>query len=101
MNSRMNELAADMAEVLGEIGVPITWNGNTYQAIVADPSVQLDLQTGGFLPQSEFAIKLLRSLLPTLPAVGQVLQMQGRNYVINGLTDKPTSPMLALHVERK
>lgn len=98
--SRLQEIAADMAEVFGEISTPIEWNGQTYQAVIADPSVQLDLQTGGFLPQSDFAVKVLRDALPTVPVIGQNVRIESITYQINGLTDKPTSPVIILHVQR-
>ena len=98
--SRLEEITADMAEVFGEISTPIEWNGHTYQVVIADPSVQLDLQTGGFVPQSDFAVKVLRTALPTMPVIGQNVKIDGITYQINGLTDKPTSPVLILHVQR-
>jgi hypothetical protein len=100
LNSRIQEIAADMAEVFGEISTPIEWNGHTYQAVIADPSVQLDLQSGGFLPQSDFAVKVLRAALPTMPVIGQNVRIEGVIYQISGLTDKPTSPVVILHVQR-
>ena len=99
-NHRLAEVTADMDEVFGEISTPIEWNGHIYQAVIADPSVQLDLQTGGFLPQSDFAVKVLRDALPTVPVIGQNVRIEGITYQINGLTDKPTSPVIILHVQR-
>ena len=98
--SRLQEIAADMPQVFGEISTPIEWNGHIYQAVIAYPSVQLDLQTGGFLPQSDFAVKVLRAALPTVPVIGQNVRIEGITYQINGLTDKPTSPVIILHVQR-
>ena len=98
--TRFDEIAADMAEVFGEISTPIEWNGHPYQAVIADPSVQLDLQSGGFLPQSDFAVKVLRAALPTVPVIGQNVRIEGLAYQINGITDKPTSPVVMLHVQR-
>ena len=98
--SRLEDITADMAEVFGEISTPFEWNGHTYLAVIADPSVQLDLQTGGFVPQSDFAVKVLRTALPTMPVIGQNVKIEGVTYQINGLTDKPTSPVLILHVQR-
>jgi hypothetical protein len=98
--SRLQEIAADMAEVFGEISTPIEWNGHTYQAVIADPLVQLDLQSGGFLPQSDFAVKVLRAALPTVPAIGQNMKIEDIIYQINGLTDKPTSPVVVFHIQR-
>lgn len=41
--TRYHEIAADMAEVFDDIAQPILWNGTTYQAVVADHNVSLDL----------------------------------------------------------
>jgi len=51
--SRYDELDADFATILDEIGIEVVWNGNAYLAIVADPRIELDLQTGGFMPESD------------------------------------------------
>lgn len=44
----------------------------TYRALIGDPSVRVDLQAGGFMPQGNFTVKLLRGQLeskrhPCLP----------------------------------
>jgi hypothetical protein len=49
---------------------------------------------------SDFAVKVLRAALPTVPAIGQNMKIEGITYQINGLTDKPTSPVVILHVQR-
>jgi hypothetical protein len=98
--SRYDEIATDLAEVFDEIAQSIIWNGATHQAVVADPSVSLDLQSGGFLPQADFLVKLRRDTLSTLPALGQLVTIQATTYQISGITDKPTSPLIVLQVSR-
>ena len=98
--TRYDEIAADLAEVFDDIAQPIIWNGATYQGVVADPSVSLDLQSGGFLPQADFLVKLRRAALSTLPALGQLVTIQGTPYQISGITDKPASPLIVLQVSR-
>lgn len=100
MTSRLNELAADMAEIFSEIGTTVEWEGVPYPAVIADPLVQLDLQSGGFLPQADFLVKIARSALPSIPQPGQALRIDGHLYQITGLTDKPTSPLVVFHVAR-
>jgi hypothetical protein len=101
MPSRHDELDADFASILAEVGIPITWNGTDYPAIVADPQVQLDLQSGGFLPESDFQVKLRKSALPMpWPKTRQTVVIRGETYAIKGITDRPTSPLLILHVAR-
>ncbi len=101
MPSRHDELDADLAAIIGEIGIPITWNGADYTAIVADPQVQLDLQSGGFLPEADFQVKLRKATLPEpWPKTRQTVTFRGETYAIKGITDRPSSPLLILHVAR-
>ena len=98
--SRYDEIATDLTEVFDDIAQSVEWQGETYQAVVADPSLSLDLQTGGFLPQADFLVKLRRATLSSLPALGQLLTIQGAQYQISGITNKPTSPLIVLQVSR-
>ena len=99
--SRYDELDADLAAILAEVGIPVTWNGSPYPAIVADPRVELDLQSGGFLPESDFQVKLRKAALPQSgPKARQTVTIRGETYAIKGITDRPTSPLLILHVAR-
>ncbi len=100
MTSRLNELAGDMAEIFSEIGTTVEWESVSYPAVIADPMVQFDLQSGGFLPQADFLVKIARSALPSIPQIGQTLRIEGQVYQITGLTNKPTSPLVVLHVAR-
>lgn len=98
--SRYDEIAADLTEVFDEVAQPVGWSGAIYPAVVADPNISLDLQTGGFLPQAEFLVKLRRAALPAVPALGQFITIEGLAYQISGITDKPASPLIILQVAR-
>jgi hypothetical protein len=99
--SRHDELDADVAAIIADMGTSITWNGTDYPAIVADPQVQLDLQSGGFLPESDFQVKLRKAALPEpWPKTRQTVVIRGETYAIKGITDRLTSPLLILHVAR-
>lgn len=99
--SRYDELDVDLAAILADVGIPISWNGSSYPAVVADPRVELDLQSGGFLPESDFQVRLRKAALPQpWPKPRQTLTIRGENYAIKGITDRPTSPLLILHVAR-
>jgi hypothetical protein len=99
--SRYDELDADLAAIIDEVGIDVTWNGNTYRAVVADPRVELDLQSGGFMPESDFQVKIRKAALPDPgPKPRQSLTIRGETFAIKGLTDRPTSPLLILHVTR-
>ena len=99
--SRYDELDADLAAIIDEVGIEITWNGNTLPAVVSDPRVELDLQSGGFMPEADFQVKIRKASLPDPgPKPRQSLTIRGETFVIKGLTDRPTSPLLILHVAR-
>jgi hypothetical protein len=99
--SRYDELDADLASILEETGIEITWNSSPYFAVVADPRIELDLQSGGFLPEADFQVKIRKATLPDPgPKPRQSLTIRGESFVIKGLTDRPTSPLLILHVAR-
>ena len=98
---RYDELDADLAAIIEEVGIEITWNGNTLLAIVADPRVELDLQSGGFMPEADFQVKIRKAALPDPgPKPRQSLTIRGETFAIKGMTDRPTSPLLILHVAR-
>lgn len=99
--SRYDELDADLAAIIDEVGIEVTWNDAPYKAVVADPRVELDLQTGGFMPEADFQVKIRKSELPDPgPRMRQTVSIRGETFAIKGLTDRPTSPLLILHVSR-
>ncbi len=98
---RYDEIDSDLSLIFDEIGILIAWNGGSYTAVVTEPQVELDLQSGGFLPESDFQVRLRKTSLPTpWPKNRQSITIQGETFVIKGLTNKPTSPLLILHVVR-
>ena len=99
--SRYAELDADLAAIIDEVGIEVTWNETPYKAVVADPRVELDLQTGGFMPEADFQVKIRKVELPDPgPRMRQTVIIRGETFAIKGLTDRPTSPLLILHVAR-
>ena len=99
--SRYDELDDDLDAIIQEVGIDVTWNDDTYKAVVADPRVELDLQTGGFMPEADFQVKIRKAELPDPgPRMRQTLTIRGETFAIKGLTDRPTSPLLILHVAR-
>jgi hypothetical protein len=99
--ARYDELDADLAAIIGEVGIDVTWNEAAYKAVVADPRVELDLQVGGFMPEADFQVKIRKAELPDPgPRSRQTVIIHGETFAIKGLTDRPTSPLLILHVAR-
>lgn len=110
MSSITEEWASDASEILSEIpkavtvknvpgGSPVALN-----ALMTQPAVLQDLETGGFLNQTSFDIKFLRSdsvAHPGLIAFGNVVTYQEQEYRIMTVTDRPPSAWLIVKVQTK
>lgn len=94
-----DEMAADAAEILAEIGEPVTWKGRTYPALVTDPAVGEDLGLGGFAGTGDFTVKIMRSALGSeRPKLGEIIVFEDARYRITRTTDHPRYPMVVLVV---
>lgn len=92
-------MAADAAEILAEIGEPVTWKGRTFSALVTDPTVGEDLGLGGFSGTGDFTIKIMRSAFGfERPRLGEIMGFEGNRYRITRTTDHPRYPMVVLVV---
>ncbi len=97
--SPQDEKAADLVEVLTEIGECVTWKGRRFRALVSEPTISEDLNLGGFIPTGDFTIKILRSdFRGDQPALGDQIGYEGDNYRVSRLTNHPLYPMLVLVV---
>lgn len=104
------EWAADAAEILAEIpkavtvknvpgGSPVSLN-----CLMSQPAVMQDLETGGFLNQTSYDIKFLRTdavANPGLIAYGNLVNYQGEDYRIMTVTDRPPSAWIIVKVQTK
>lgn len=94
-----DEMAADAAEIVAEIGEPVTWNGRTYPALVTDAIAGEDLNLGGFTGTGDFTVKIMRAALGTArPKLGEIIGFEGNRYRITRTTDHPRFPMVVLVV---
>ena len=101
--SRYSEIEADMAKILADVGTQISWDGDEYDAILTEPRVDLDLTTGGFSAEADYSIKIRKTDLPegSAPRAKDQVTIAGAVYVVRGVSDSPSSPMLVLHVAKK
>lgn len=94
-----DEIAADAAEILSEIGESVSWNGRTFSALVSDPTIGEDLGLGGFSGTGDFTVKIMRSALGTArPKLGEIIGFENARYRITRITDHPRYPMVVLVV---
>lgn len=104
------EWASDASEILGEIpkavtvknvpaGSPVAFN-----ALMSQPAVMQDLETGGFLNHTSFDLKFLRTACvanPGVVAYGNIVTYEGQDYRIMTVTDRPPSAWIICKVQTK
>jgi hypothetical protein len=104
------EFTVDAAAVLGEIGKDITIKqvpGGTpvaFKAMVTQPMVLQDMETGGFLNQTTFEVKVLRTTADTHPglfAYGNIVTYNAEEYRIVAIANRPPSAWLVAKVQTK
>jgi len=110
MSGITEEWASDASEILSEIpkavtvknvpgGSPVALN-----ALMSQPAIMQDLETGGFLNHTSFDMKFLRTdavANPGLIAFGNVVAYQGQEYRIMTVTDRPPSAWVICKVQTK
>lgn len=102
------EAALDAVEILSEVGKDITVkNGPTgtpvaLKALVTQPMVLQDLETGGFLNQTTFEVKITRAAHlanPGLFAYGNLVTYAGEDFRIVALANRPPSAWIVAKVQ--
>jgi hypothetical protein len=100
--SLKDERAADAAELLAQIGEPVTWNGRTFLAIISP----IDLSAtkagvGGFDEGYEFTVKIAASAFPDSKRPqpnADTVTFDGRDYLVGKVSSHQQSPFVTLHV---
>lgn len=104
------EFLADAQSVLNEIGKDITIRNVpsgapvAFKAMVTQPMVLQDMETGGFLNQTTFEVKVLRTVETTNPglfAYGNIISYNGEEYRIVAIANRPPSAWLIAKVQTK
>ena len=91
------EAAADAAEILAEIGRPVTFRDVPALAIIGGQEMSLDLGTGGFSESGQLACKLLAaSFQRTPPQDGERITHAGKTYRITSIMRREPSPWYEL-----
>jgi hypothetical protein len=104
------DAAVDALSVLNEVGKDITVKivpGGTpvaLKAMITQPMVLQDMETGGFLNQTTFEVKVLRSTNTTVPglfAYGNIVTYNGEEYRIVAVADRPPAAWIIARVQTK
>lgn len=105
-----DEFTADAQSILNEVGKDITIKnvpGGTpvaFKAMVTQPMVLQDMETGGFLNSTTFEVKVLRTVANTHPglfAYGNIVNYDGQDYRIVAIANRPPSAWLVAKVQTK
>lgn len=110
MSGITEEWASDASEILSEIPKAVTVknvpNGSpvALNALMSQPAIMQDLETGGFLNHTSFDIKFLRTdavAHPGLIAFGNVVAYGGQEFRIMTVTDRAPSAWVIVKVQTK
>ena len=93
------EIAADAAEIFTAFGKEIRWGGQVLPALISEPQETVELEAGGFTASGNFTVKLLRSMLRSIPQNGQLLEYAGESFRIVRVANRPPHALVTLTVE--
>lgn len=86
------DAATDAAEILAEVGRPVTFRAATVSAMIPDQQAGLDLQTGGFSTDGSLVVRFLAAdYLAQPPADGEKVTHDGKEYRISSISRKTPS----------
>lgn len=96
------EKTADIADILGDIGEPVTWDGKTFHAIITSIDQSDTLQIGGFAEEYDFTVKIPKTALGgTRPKVNDPIRFDEKTWRISKVSENPSYPMLTFTVQSK
>ena len=79
-----NEIKSALREIFSEFSQPVIWRGREMNAIIAEGQEAVELESGGFVPDSTFNMKFLESELDgEYPHIGEVVEYNGRQFRIH------------------
>jgi hypothetical protein len=108
--SIFDDFIADAQAILDEVGkdvtvkVPPSGTPVVFKAMITQPMVLQDMDTGGFLNQTTFEVKFLRTAFAANPGViayGHIVTYSGQEYRIVALADRPPSAWVIARVQTK
>lgn len=93
-------MASDLGSVFDEFAKKITIGNTEYRALIAEPELALELESGGFNSAGNFTVKMLRTdWLAARLMVGAHLVFDGQTYRVIRLVSRPPHPVVVLTVE--
>ena len=82
--SFFSEIKSALREIFSEFSQPVIWRGRAMNAIIAEGQEAVELESGGFVPDSTFNVKFLDSELGgEIPRIGEIVEYSGKQYRIH------------------
>ena len=79
-----SEVKFALREIFSEFSQSVIWRGREMNAIIAEGQEAVELDSGGFVPDSTFNMKFLESELDgEYPHIGEVVEYNGRLFRIH------------------
>lgn len=95
-----DQMASDLGNVFDEFSKTITIGNANYRALVAEPELALELESGGFNSTGNFTVKMLRTdWLQAKPVVGSQMVFDGQSYRVVRLVSRPPHPLVIMTIE--
>ena len=76
-----SEIKSALAEIFSSFSQPVVWRGRVMNAIISEGQEAVELESGGFVPDSTFNMKFLESELDGTYASTQLHKKRQREFV--------------------
>ena len=94
-----DEKAAALVEVMAEMGEPVVWKGQPFQALITDNPLSHELALGGFEAKGDCTVKIPRAAFGSeRPKLDEKVEFNGGTYRITRVTDHQQYPLIVLVV---
>jgi len=97
-------LARDARQIIAQIGDTAERGGKTYDCVLSEPDVDVDLEEGGFMPTGDFTLKFLRADFQggagPFPGNNDRVIYDGSIYKITSCVNKKDSPYIKLSIAK-
>lgn len=79
-----SEIKSALEEIFSSFSQPVIWRGREMNAVIAEGQEAVELESGGFVPDSTFNMKFLESELDgETPRIGEIVEYNSKQYRIH------------------
>ena len=79
-----SEIKSALVEIFSSFSQPVVWHGRIMNTIIAEGQETVELESGGFVPDSTFNMKFLESELDgEYPHIGEIVEYNRREFRVH------------------